>query len=340
MGCSQEERLAPIAGGGTVGTAGNNVGGNSAGGSPAGGVGGTGGVAGGAGAGGTSGAAGAGGTGGVTPTQVFLPGRVYVQGRADDADCTTWVVADPEGGTSFEGGFACENSNLTVRPVDGALLYAHQAASFKLWEPDYVASGFPPNPASNDIPVALPMACENASKAWFQAESDRIYFECKGGVYSPEGQLELASDTLLAVGEAGLLLTGNDANLNLRSGAVVTAVDAGALALNVSNVASVRAVPSGFFLLLTPSGSKPDAAVSVTLDGSTARLLDYPAAPSGVTAINGCQLEPSGAAVCLVSLGAERGIARFDPDSGVSEVLYQEQASGVQLANARLFTGP
>lgn len=291
--------------------------------------------------GGAAGSAGAGGTGGVRPTQLFDPSRVYVQGRADDSDCTTWVVADPAKANEFEGGFPCQNANLTLRPVDGALLYADQATRFKLWEPDYVATGFPPDPASNDIPVAAPSACVGApSRAWFQAESDRIYFKCEGAVLSPEGQLELASDSLLAVGNGGLLLTGDDTSLKLRNGALVTAVDAGSLPLNALNIAAVRAVTSGFYVLLTPSGAKPDAAISVKLDGTISRLSDYPTAPNSVTAVGSCQLEPSAAAVCLVELGTARGIARFDPKTGLAELVYQEQPNRVQLANARLFTGP
>ncbi len=324
LSCSEEGRPAgvPLGQGGGQTSGGAGAGGAGAGGSA--------GKAGSGGAGGTAGA------GGVTPTQVFDPSAVYLFAHLEAGGCGGVVAATSDLG-DVEGGFPCDAAPLIVRPTDGALLY-REGAVLRLWEPDFIAQGYPPESETNDLPFATPAGCE-PSGAWF--DGSEPYFACGAlnRVRTRQGNVELGGDALLAVGASGLLLTGSGAQLRLRAGSAVTPVEASGLPLDVSEVHHVRALSDAFLLLRTPSVARPPSLLRVGLDGSLISLGDYGAA-AGVTRVTACRITPDTGAVCLVELGAARGVARFSREAA-GEVLHTEQpGDALKLQAAALFTGP
>lgn len=287
--------------------------------------------------GGAGGTAGDGGSGGVTPLETFDPSRVYVQGTNLEGDCHTWVVALPESPGDSEGTFPCDNSQLSIRPSDGALAYAAAPGDYRLWETDFVQSGFPPNPETNDVPLPAPDDC-NVVEHWFQDASSERVVACEDGrILASSGELDLQGDALLAVGKDGVLLSAGDSGFNLRRQGAVTAVELGSLSLTPSQVTHARAFGDGFLLLEVPTASTPAPALRIAPDGSVTQLADYPAV-TGSTVLQACRLEPSGVAVCLGLSGANPAVFRFD-SQGTSAVVYQ-QSAGLFLDGARLFTGP
>ncbi|MBX3185181.1 MAG: hypothetical protein KIT72_16805 [Polyangiaceae bacterium] len=328
LSCSDDGRPdgVPLGQGGS----GQTSGGSGAGGSGAGGVGGS------AGKSGSGGAGGTGGTGGVTPTQVFDPSAVYLFAHLEAGGCGG-VVAATSDLEDVEGGFPCDAAPLIVRPTDGALLY-REGAVLRLWEPDFIAQGYPPEPETNDIPFAAPAGCE-PSGAWF--DGSEPYFACgaPNRVRTRQGNVDLDGDTLIAVGASGRLLTGSGAQLRLRTGGAVIPMEAGGLPLEVSEIHHVRALSDAFLLLRTPSVARPPSLLRVGLDGSLISLGDY-GAVAGVTRVTACLITPDTGAVCLVELGAARGVARFSREAA-GEVLHTEQpGDALKLQAAALFTGP
>ncbi len=335
IGCGSSSRPAPIDDSG--GSAGEPASGGSAGsaGTPSGGSGNTGGSSGGSSSGGASGAAG--GSGGVAPLEVFEPGRVYVQGKNVQGDCHTWIAALPEAPSDFEGSFPCDNDQLQIRSSDGALAYRVGPNDYRIWETDFVSSGFPPNPETNDIPLPAPEGCDVVDQ-WFQEGSAERVIQCEDGRFlSSSGELDLQGDSLLAVGKDGVLLSASDTAFTLRKSTATTPVELGSLSLNPAQVSHARAFGDGFLLLRLPSSDVPDPALRIAPDGSIAQLAAYPTA-TGTTVLQSCLLEPDGAAVCLGLHDATAAVLRFDPQ-GAGEVVYRE-ADGLFLEGGRLFTGP
>ncbi|MCA9646312.1 MAG: hypothetical protein H6718_22070 [Polyangiaceae bacterium] len=334
VACGNNEHLSPIGstgGSGNAGGAGAGTGGSSAAGGGGGGSGGN------SGSSGTAGAAGNGGTGGVTPLVTFDPNRVYVQGTALEGDCSTWIVALPESPGDINGTFPCANEQLAIRGEDGALAYAVTSGDYRLWETDFVSSGFPPAPETNDIPLRAPTGCEVTEEFFQVASTDRVVRCEDGRVMSAAGELDLQGDSLLAVGKDDVLLTTNQTAFALRKDAAVTPVELGSLSVTPVDVEHVRAFGDGFLLLKRPQASTPAPALQIAPDGSVTQLGDYPAV-IGTTVLATCRLEPSGVAICLGFNDGTASVLRFDPQ-GTSEVVYQ-QAPGFFLESAHLFTGP
>ncbi|MGE3674037.1 MAG: hypothetical protein AB7K71_30475 [Polyangiaceae bacterium] len=334
IACGSKEHPSPI--GATGGSSAAAAGGGGSGGSATGGNT-TGGAAGSAGAAASGGSASTAGTGGVTPLVTFDPNRVYVQGLSSAGDCSTWVVALPESPGETQGTFPCENSQLALRGQDGALAYSVAANDYRLWETDFIASGFPPFPETNDVPLDSPSGCEVAAQFFEVANNERVVRCEDGRVLSSAGELDLQGDTLLGVGKSGVLLTANAGAFALRKANGVTPVELGSASLTLEDVEHARAFGDGFLLLARPTASTPPPALRIAPDGSVTQLADYPTA-TGMVVLATCRLEPSGVAVCLGYVDSTESVLRFDPQ-GTTEVVYQE-AAGLSLAGARLFTGP
>lgn len=286
---------------------------------------------------------GAGGTGG-TPIDVppwgiadgFDPSDVYLLGTIEGSTptCTHYAVARASEPNQYAPAFPCTLPNRFT--ISNGKLYYEIADGHEIHEfvPDY-SDTYPTNPFANDKKVDAP--CSALIMGYVFSPSGKMIYQClglgwfeTGGASAYKGQ-----DTIIAYTDHKVVAT-VEGVLDFNE-MMVHPVPA------LANAFGVRVHEAEFHYAIQPDALKAPQLWSVDATGTTTKLGDYAAAPSGVKSTGAVQplLAPDDTLYMSGSLAGAEVIYRRTID-GKSEVVYTEADDTVVKIDlgSVLITGP